>query len=104
PKFSQIFKDFGGKLPALTQFIVELSGLATRYGIFVLIAVVVIGFALRRALTTDAGRRFMERVLLKTPALGKVIARFALVRFCRMVGTLIGAGVRRVSAMRGARD
>src|SRR5437868_1112575 len=70
PKFSQIFKDFGGKLPALTQFIVELSGLATRYGIFVLIAVVVIGFALRRALTTDTGRRFMERVLLKTPALG----------------------------------
>src|SRR2546421_4704919 len=30
PKFSTVFAEFGGQLPALTQFIVELSHLATR--------------------------------------------------------------------------
>src|SRR4051794_30450553 len=39
PKFSGIFAEFGGQLPALTQFIVNLSHLATRYG-FIVLAVV----------------------------------------------------------------
>src|SRR5207248_4692537 len=37
-------------------------------------------------------------------ALGKVIARFALVRFCRMLGTLVGAGVPLVAALRTAKE
>jgi len=104
PKFSGIFADFGSKLPALTQFIVDLSHLVMKYGIFLLIALVGGIIALRQALMSDAGRRFLERVLLKTPAVGKVIARFALVRFCRMLGTLVGAGVPLVSALRTAKD
>jgi type II secretory pathway component PulF len=45
-----------------------------------------------------------ERAILKAPALGKVTARFALVRFCRMLGTLVGAGVPLVSALRTAKE
>jgi len=104
PKFSGIFADFGGKLPALTQFIVELSHLVMHYGLFILAALVGGMIALRQSLSTDSGRRFLERVLLKTPAIGKVIARFALVRFCRMLGTLIGAGVPLVSALHTSKD
>src|SRR3954469_18864507 len=79
PKFSGIFAEFGGQLPALTQFIVNLSHLATRYGFIVLAVVAGVMFALRRSLTTDAGRRFVERLVLRTPVVGKVGARFALV-------------------------
>jgi type II secretory pathway component PulF len=104
PKFSAVFAEFGGQLPALTLFIVQLSHLATRYGIFVAAAVVALVLAARRALTTDAGRRFFERAVLRTPALGRVIAQFALIRFCRMLGTLVGGGVPLVSALRTARD
>ena len=46
----------------------------------------------------------MERVVLKTPIVGKVAARFALVRFTRMLGTLVGSGVPLVSALRTAKD
>jgi type II secretory pathway component PulF len=42
--------------------------------------------------------------MLRTPALGKVMARFALVRFCRMLGTLVGAGVPLVSSLRTAKE
>jgi type II secretory pathway component PulF len=104
PKFSTVFAEFGGQLPALTQFIVELSHVATRYGIFVLAALVGAIVALQRALSTDTGRRFFERVALKTPALGKVIAQFALVRFGRMLGTLVGGGVPLIAALRTAKD
>jgi type II secretory pathway component PulF len=104
PKFSAIFEQFGSKLPALTQFVVAISGFLIHYGIFIGIGIFVGIIFLRRYMTTLAGRRRMERILLKTPALGLVIARFALVRFSRMLGTLVGSGVPLVSALRVAKE
>jgi type II secretory pathway component PulF len=46
----------------------------------------------------------MELILLSTPLLGRIIAQFALVRFSRMLGTLIGAGVPLVASLRVARE
>src|SRR5205085_802375 len=72
----------------------------------VLFAAVVIGgaIALKYASGTLSGKRFLERVILKSPAVGKVTARFALVRFCRMLGTLVGAGVPLVASLRVAKE
>ncbi len=104
PKFSGIFAQFGSELPYLTQIVVAVSQALIHYGPFVALALVVGFFAARGALFSDAGRRMRERVMLKAPAVGKVTARFALVRFCRMLGTLVGAGVPLVSALRTARE
>jgi type IV pilus assembly protein PilC len=46
----------------------------------------------------------MEKMLLATPLLGTVMARFALVRFARMLGTLVGAGVPLVTSLKTARE
>src|SRR5687768_12069920 len=104
PRFSAIFHEFGGDLPLLTQIVVGLSKLVTDYGLFVLIAVVMLVITVRRSAGTERGKRTIERILLKTPGIGRVTARFALVRFCRMLGTLVGAGVPLVSALRTARE
>jgi RNA polymerase sigma-B factor len=42
--------------------------------------------------------------MLNTPVLGTVVARFALVRFTRMLGTLVGAGVPLIASLRTARE
>ncbi len=42
--------------------------------------------------------------MLGTPLLGQVMAHFALVRFARMLGTLVGAGVSLVTSLRTARE
>jgi len=70
------------------------------------VAIVLIGavIVIKRAMSTDSGRRVFERALLKTPAIGKVTARFALVRFCRMLGTLVGSGVPLIASLRVARE
>src|SRR5262249_7212164 len=81
-----------------------ISKVVIHYGIFVAIGLIFALVAARRALLSDAGRRAVERVVLKTPVLGKVSARFALVRFSRMLGTLVGAGVPLVSALRTAKE
>jgi len=105
PRFSGIFKEFGGDLPALTKFIVAVSNIvSSRYGIGVLVAVVVGVILFRQYIKTDLGRRKMEQVLLSLPVLGQVIAHFALVRFARMLGTLVGAGVSLVASLKVARE
>lgn len=104
PRFSGIFSEFGASLPALTRGILFASDLLTRYGLIVAIAVALAVMLARRALTTDDGRRLMERTLLRIPMLGRVLAHFAMVRFCRMLGTLLGAGVPLVSSLRTAKE
>jgi len=104
PQFSEIFKSFGSNLPMLTQVVVGLSNDVKHYGLYML-AVLVVGFMLlRRALATNIGRRRMEIVMLSVPLLGRVTAQFALVRFARMLGTLVGAGVPLIASLRVARD
>lgn len=104
PKFSAIFEQFGQSLPLLTR-IVQGASLAVRsYGPLIAVLAAVLVIAMRKALGTPAGRRLRDRWILKVPMIGQVIARFALVRFCRMLGTLLGAGVPLITSLRVARE
>lgn len=104
PRFSGIFSEFGAALPALTQAIIAASNALSSYGPFIAIGGAAGIFLLRRAAQSQAGRRRLERIMIKTPAVGVVLSRFALVRFCRMLGTLLTAGVPMVSALKVARE
>ncbi len=104
PKFTQIFSQFGSNLPILTRVVVALSSWLLSYGVIILIAMIVGIFFLQRWMRTDAGRRKVESIMLNTPLLGTVIARFALVRFARMLGTLVGAGVPLVSSLKVSKE
>ena len=104
PRFSGIFAEFGAALPPLTRAIVGASRLVTRYGFMLAVAAALAVVAYRRMIASDSGRRGLERTLLRTPGFGRVMARFALVRFCRMLGALVGAGVPLVAALRVARE
>ncbi|HWB53488.1 MAG TPA: type II secretion system F family protein [Tepidisphaeraceae bacterium] len=104
PQFKQIFAEQGGTLPLITRIVVGVSQSVTHYGI-VLIALIVGGvLAFQRARSNEAGRRAIERFILRLPGVGKVVARFALVRFCRMLGTLVGAGVPLVTSLKVAKE
>ncbi len=104
PTFSGIFRDMGGSLPLITQIIIAASDLVTKYGLYVLFTVVALIVIIKRAASTDKGRRNIEKAILMTPALGKVVAFFAMVRFCRMLGTLLGAGVALVASLKVAKE
>jgi type II secretory pathway component PulF len=104
PRFSSIFKQFGANLPALTLFIMALSNVVKNYGLFVAGGIIALFILVKRAISTEAGKRRMERTVLSIPVVGNVVAHFALVRFCRMLGTLVGAGVPLVTSLRTARE
>ena len=104
PRFSSIFQQFGANLPALTLFIISASNLVKHYGLFVLGGVVMAVIVGKRLSATPEGRRMFEVAVLSVPVLGRVIAHFALVRFSRMLGTLVGAGVPLIASLRVARE
>lgn len=104
PRFSPLFAQFGANLPFLTQIIVAMSHWLQHYGIFLGIAAVIGIFAAKRSLSSEAGKRFIERTMLKAPVVGKLAARFALVRFARMLGTLVASGVPLVASLRVAKE
>jgi type II secretory pathway component PulF len=104
PRFSKMFGEFGAELPVLTRFIISVSDLVKNYGLYLVVVAVVLVVFLRRAIGTDTGRRRLELTILAIPILGRVISHFALIRFCRMLGTLVGAGVSLIAALRVARE
>ena len=104
PRFSGLFMDFGAALPKLTRAIVAASHVVRDYGLLVLLALIVIGVLLRRMAKSPSGRKTFERIVLRIPGVGVAMARFALVRFCRMLGTLLGAGVPLVASLRVAQE
>ena len=104
PRFSTMFAEFGGSLPVLTRYIVAVSGMLLKYWLILVIGIVLVVFAVRRMLGDEQGRRTMQGLLLRVPLVGTGMARFALVRFCRMLGTLVGAGVPLIAALRVAKE
>ena len=104
PRFSVMFAEFGGSLPTLTQYIVSASRMLLKYWLVLILGIALAIFAVQRTLAEDEGRRTMEKFMLRAPLFGTGMARFALVRFCRMLGTLVGAGVPLISALKVAKE
>ena len=103
PRFQSIFTGFGAKLPLLTQLIVGTSDLLRSYGLFFAIGLAITGFLVRNWVVSEQGRRAWEGLILKAPIVGPLVAQFAMSRFCRMLGTLLGAGVPLINALNVAR-
>jgi type II secretory pathway component PulF len=103
PNFQKLFKGFGGTLPLITRVIIAASEIVRSYGFFVIVGFLVTGFLIRHWFLSPKGRRVWEGLILRTPVIGGLIAQFAMARFCRMLGTLLGAGVPLVQSLNVAR-
>ena len=73
------------------------------YGMFIPIGLIIIGFAIQRWAASEEGRRKWEGLILRVPVIGPLLSQFAMARFCRMLGTLLNAGVPLVQALNVAR-
>jgi type II secretory pathway component PulF len=103
PRFQSIFSSMGGQLPLLTQIIVGASHWIRAYGLFIAGGLIIAGFLLRGWVASEKGRRAWEGFILHVPILGPLLSQFAMARFCRMLGTLLNAGVPLIEALNVAR-
>ena len=103
PRFQSVFAGFGASLPWLTQAIIGVSHVVRSYGLFVAVGIGLLAFFLRTWFASEKGRRTWEGLMLRALIVGPLVAQFAMARFCRMLGTLLGAGVPLVQALNVAR-
>jgi type II secretory pathway component PulF len=104
PKFQMMFSQLpGAQLPMITQVIIGISHAMIHYGLWMLLGLVVAGIMAKTWVTSEKGKRIWEALVLRVPVLGPLIAQFAMARFCRMLGTLLGAGVPLVQSLNVAR-
>lgn len=93
PIFAKMFTDFGGTLPALTQFVIDISYFM-KDNIFKIaggIGLAVYGF--KKYYRTPNGRKTVDKFALRLPVLGDLIRKAAVAKFTRTLGTLIASGV-----------
>jgi type IV pilus assembly protein PilC len=100
PVFAKVFKDFGGKLPAITQFTVGMSHFVTgRWYLCIAIGWGLV-FAFRKWKKSERGREQWDRFKLKIPwKIGDTVQKIALARFSRTFSALVAAGVPMLEAI-----
>ena len=103
PRFQKMFEGFNAQLPLITRIIVGVSHAVRSYGLYILAAIILIAYSVRKWAKSEEGRRKWEGLLLRAPVVGPLTSQFAMARFCRMLGTLLNAGVPLVQALNVAR-
>ena len=93
PTFKNVFESMDADLPAITQFVLDLSNflrgnaLAVFGGTFA----VIVGVVMFKG--TPAGVRTFDRLLLRLPVFGTLFQKVCLARFSRTFATLVRSGV-----------
>lgn len=105
PVFAGIFQGLGIELPALTQFMLNLSALLRSPRVLIPIGIVAGGFiGFKQYYKTPMGRLQIDKLMLKIPVLGDLTEKNAVARFCRIFGTLTRSGVPILSTLDISRD
>lgn len=93
PTFTKMFTEAGMKLPALTQFVADLSNWLKTFWWVVILSMVGVGVAFKKYRETEKGRRNIDQMLLKIPVVGVFMRKDAVARFTRTMSTLLESGV-----------
>lgn len=106
PNFAKIFEDMlgGESLPALTQFVMNISDIMQNHFLkaAIVIAVMVVIFKLLKK--TKQGAAAMDWVKFNIPVFGQIVSKGSISRFSRTLGTLMASGVPVLNALMIVRD
>src|SRR3954470_19847813 len=93
PVFGEIFSGFGSKLPAPTQFLIDLSNWLKSNLFIVLPAIGLMIYGWLAYIKTKQGREFWDRTRIQLPIFGVIAHKICLARFTRTLASLIRSGV-----------
>lgn len=99
PTFARQFQESGKELPGLTQLVIDMSNVMMTYwyaipGVFIGLPILI-----RAWTSSDDGRRQFDTLLLKIPAIGDLLRKIAISRFCSTLATMLASGVSILDAL-----
>jgi type IV pilus assembly protein PilC len=93
PRFKDVFSGMGVKMPEFTLLVLAISDTIRLHALSTLGCIVVVVVLFMLFIKTKFGRLLWDKTKLKMPAVGPVISKVAISRFCRTLGTLVSSGV-----------
>jgi type IV pilus assembly protein PilC len=93
PKFEKIFREFGLKLPALTQFLIDVSMWCSKYWWSLPMVPLGIWLLFKLIRLSRAGNYALDRMTLWVPIVGRIVEKTVVARTMRTLGTLVSSGV-----------
>jgi type IV pilus assembly protein PilC len=100
PKLKVFLDAMGRKLPAMTQFLVDLAEAIQIHGPYVAIGLVALTAASYALYSWPPGRYAIDRAALRVPLVGGLFRLAATATFARGVATLIRSGVTLLESLR----
>jgi type IV pilus assembly protein PilC len=100
PKFKDFFNSLNAKLPLPTRMLLGFTDFLSSWWWALFGGAVVIALVGWIILRFESGRYGRDAVLLKVPVLGETLQYALVERFCRVLGSMVGAGVNLPEALR----
>ena len=99
PTFSDMYKDMGQELPAITRALVACSDFIVNrwYILIVVIAALIIGIKVFKA--TEMGTYLFANIAIKAPIFGTLTVKTASANFARTLSTLTASGISMIEAL-----
>lgn len=100
PKLAAFLSGRGKRLPAMTQFLLDLSAFTNRYLIHMVVAVCLIFIATIVLYMRPRSRLVMDRWLLRVPVIGHLLRLAGTASFSRALGILVRSGITVLEGLR----
>lgn len=99
PKITAVFVDMEVELPPLTRFLIAASEFLRVHWLLAILIVIFGLVGVRIASKTDAGRHFLNWLVLRLPIVGSIVVKVNCARFSRIYSSLLKSGISVVSAL-----
>jgi type IV pilus assembly protein PilC len=99
PKFADFFKDLDATLPLPTRMLLAFTDFLGTWWWALLAAAAVLALLYFVITRTTRGKYARDALLLKVPVLGQTIQYALVERFCRVLASMVGAGVNLTEAL-----
>lgn len=104
PRFEGLFETLGAPLPPTTRLLMSISAELREYWWGSLMALGASGFGVHKWFTSDSGRRWWHRAVLRLPMFGPVVRSFSTSRVTRVLGVLLEGRVPMLDALKLTRQ
>lgn len=104
PRFKTFFESLHVQLPLPTRILLGVAGFLTTYWVIIALTVLLVIVVFLVTLRTERGQVLRDRLVLSLPVIGDLMHHVVLERFCRILSSMLTAGVPLPEAMRVTAD
>ncbi len=99
PAMADIYDDFDAELPFITRFLMSMSDFFINYWWALVVGGLVIFIGGKFYLDSPGGKRTFDKLVLKIPVIGDIVAKMQISQFTRILGLLLGSGLSIIKAI-----